>query len=351
MEVYELNMENEIRIGTRRDYHELVRLRAEWIDWFCQSHPASERWCSAMCRVPRIENEDDLLWHLIERDRRWPVICKSQGKLQGYILCRSDSDKKELLIEGQTPRVSPSLVDAVVDEVGRGLIQFVLRHGVEQKLEQVKMSFHGFSDEISLLMCLYRREGFICEPWYEMFSHKLDIEPGPQSLQFRSAGELGLDTFYESEAITGQCSSAEDSKKDCEISQKMWGSIDPNTDWLMAYDDGRLVGTVRVAVNREGIGVLDGIAIIEEYRGRGLGRCLLAKGLSALIGRTEIVRSDCFQDNIPAVRLYRRAGFKVHHEHGELKKELERDERVVNLTFRPTRVHRHWRSLRVSTRF
>jgi len=316
-------MENFLRIGIRRDYHELVRLRAEWIDWFCQSHPASQRWCPAACHIPRIENEGDLLWHLIGKDGRWAVIYRSQGELQGYILCRSDSDKKELLIEGQTPRVSPSLADSGVDEVGRGLIQFVLRHGVEQELEEVKMPFHGFPDEISLLMRLYRREGFACEPWYEMFSDKLDIEPGPQHLQFRSAGELGLDAFHESEAITGQCSSAEDSKKDCEMSQRMWDSIDPNTDWLMAYDDGRLVGTVRVAVTREGLGHLDGIALIEEYRGRGLGRCLLAKALSALIGRTEIVWLTCLQDNPPAVRLYRRAGFKVHHEYGELNKGLE----------------------------
>lgn len=164
-EEYKLKTENEIRIGTRRDYYELVRLRAGWIDWFCQSHPGPERWCPAMCRVPRIEDENDLLWHLIGKNGRWAVIYRSQGELQGYILCRSDSDKKELLIEGQTPRVSPSLVDSVIDEVGKELIQFVLKHGVDQGLNQVKMSFHGFSDEISPLMRIYREEGFVCEPW------------------------------------------------------------------------------------------------------------------------------------------------------------------------------------------
>lgn len=112
-------------------------------------------------------------------------------------------------------------------------------------------------------------------------------------------------------------------KKDCEFSERMWGTTDPKTDWLVAYDGEQLVGTVRVAVTREGLGVLDDIALIKEYRGRGFGRCLLARGLSALIGRTEIVRLDCEQDNTSAVQLYRQAGFKIHHEHGELRKELE----------------------------
>ena len=78
----------------------------------------------------------------------------------------------------------------------------------------------------------------------------------------------------------------------------------------------------RIAVSREGVGVLDGIAVAPERRGRGIGRALLAKGLTALAGRTDIVRLDVHHDNPAAIRLYERAGFRTHHVHGEMVRAL-----------------------------
>ena len=84
---------------------------------------------------------------------------------------------------------------------------------------------------------------------------------------------------------------------------------------------------MRVAVTASRVGLADGIAVAKERRGRGLGRLLLARGLAALIGRTDVVWLDTDHDNMPAQRLYRRAGFQLLHRHGVLAAKLPQAER------------------------
>ncbi len=122
----------------------------------------------------------------------------------------------------------------------------------------MRISLHGFPDEVDPLLNLYQRQGFaLCEghPRLEMLSRQVRVNPGPRRLEFRSAEEIGLASFYEIDAMIRNWS-VEDSRKNCELSRKMW-SLDPRTDWLVAYEGQNLVGAVEVAVTRTGIGVLD----------------------------------------------------------------------------------------------
>ena len=48
----------------------------------------------------------------------------------------------------------------------------------------------------------------------------------------------------------------------------------------------------------------------------------IAGGLSRLIGKTEVVWLDVDHDNVPALRVYERAGFQVHHRSGGMVLEL-----------------------------
>jgi ribosomal protein S18 acetylase RimI-like enzyme len=98
--------------------------------------------------------------------------------------------------------------------------------------------------------------------------------------------------------------------------------VDPSTDWIAAYAGGAVVGTVRVAVTRTALGVLDNIRVAESHRRRGFGRCLLARGLSALAGRTDVVWTDTDDDHPGARRFYEKAGFRVRHRHGGISLEL-----------------------------
>lgn len=303
-------MTAELRMGTRRDYHAFVKVRAEWLDRFCGAHPAGERWCPANAPVPWIEDEATLFKHLPhEEGDCWAAVSASQREADAYILCQADQAKGELSIWRNNPRVSPRVEP---DKVGSKLIEFAVRKAHEQGLQRVCVSFHGFPDEIDPLMALYRKHGFEGQPRLEMVSHQLLVDPGPQRLQFRSAEEARLDALYEIDAAIHSWS-VEQSKKNLEISRKMWSVSD--TDWLAAYEGQNLVGTVRMAVTREGVGVVDAFGLLEAYRGRGLGIHLLAGGLSCLIGKTEVVWLDVDHDNIPALRVYRRAGFQVHHHH------------------------------------
>lgn len=317
-------MSIEVRMADSRDYRAVIRLRAEWLDRFCANHPGEERWCPAGCRVPDIEDEHLLSDHLPRPERIdphtlarenacWAAGVLSEGKADAYLLWRANKEKRELAIWKHTPRVS-SRVE--LEEAGGQLVDFVLQHAREQGLKQVSISLHGFPDEVDPLVDLYHAHGFKGELRWEMVSHQLHLDPGPHQLEFRSAEEVGLDSFYEIDAKLRNWP-AEDSKKSCAMSQKMW-TVEPGTDWLLAYEGRELVGTVQVAVTPTGVGVLDGIAVVPEHRGRGLGRALLARGLSALIGRTDVVWLDVDQDNVSAQQLYQWAGFKLLHRHGVL---------------------------------
>ena len=321
-------MDSDLRVATRRDYHECIKLRAEWLDRFCAVHPPAERWCPANCRVPNIEDEDMLRQHLHPPERidpqtlvgendRSAIVLPRQDGIDGYLLWRVDPAEGRLSIEAQTPRVSGHA--QAHDAAGR-LLECVLQHAAKQGLTEVAMSFHGFPDEVRPLIDLYRRHGFEGDPRREMLSRELSIEPGPGQLDFRSAEEVGPDAFYDMNAAVRRVTAA-DSEADLAFSQKMW-SVDTATDWLVAYDGQDLAGTVQVGVLREGVGVVDYVGILEAYRGRGLGRCVLGRGLAALVGRTDVVFLDVDHDNVPAIRLYERAGFRVHHRHGEMTRKL-----------------------------
>ena len=179
------------------------------------------------------------------------------------------------------------------------------------------MGFHGVPDEVEPLVSLYERLGFACHLRLEMVGRQLGIDPGPRRLEFRSADEIGEDSLLALEAeLRGW--SLEQARKNLAVSRKMWSV--PNSDWLGACEGEKLVGTARMAVTREGVGVLDDFGLLESWRGHGLGIHLLAAGLSRLAGKVEVVWLDVDHDNVPARRVYERAGFEVLHLHGTMAK-------------------------------
>jgi ribosomal protein S18 acetylase RimI-like enzyme len=307
-----------IREATRADYHAMVLLRARWLDEFVMVRPADQRWCPAACPVPDIEDERTLLKHITGADGRSAFVIEIRGRLSAYILCRVDEANRTLRIEGQTPRVLPGVC---MEETYGQLLERAVQQALRSGLVKVKARFHGFPDEVEPLRRPFQARGFTGECKFEMVTHALQLDPGPECLLFRSADQIGLDAFCEAEAACGYCSSVQRCRENGEFSRKMW-NVTPSTDWLAAYAGAALLGTVRVAVSREGIGVLDAIAVAPERRGRGIGHALLARGLAALVGRTDVVRLDVHHDNPAAIRLYQRAGFRVHHVHGDLSKDL-----------------------------
>jgi len=327
----------EARIADRRDYRDLVRIRAEWLDRFVADHPAPERWSPAGARVPELEDEYLLAKHLPRPDRLdpdtlarqndcWAALATKDGKALGYILWRIDLEKRGLEICTNTPRVveGPDLA-----EPGSTLVDLLLHHAREQNLKQVTVRLQGFPGEVGPLVELYHDHGFAGDLRWQMVSRQFDLDPGTHRLTFRSAADIGLDAFFEAEVISGQAASPEESKEDCEISQKMWLSVEPGTDWFVGYEAGEVVGTVRTAVTATGVGVLDAISVAAEHRGRGLGRELLARGVASLRGRTDVVWLDVDHDNVPALRLYEWAGFKLLQRHGTLTTEPALDQQSI----------------------
>ncbi|PSP66196.1 ribosomal-protein-alanine N-acetyltransferase [Halobacteriales archaeon QH_8_67_27] len=79
-------------------------------------------------------------------------------------------------------------------------------------------------------------------------------------------------------------------------------------------DDGRVVGYVvadTVPNHGEGLGHIKDIAVAEECRGEGIGRCLLQRALTALATQTVgTVKLEVRESNDTAKRLYRGFGFE-----------------------------------------
>ena len=84
----------------------------------------------------------------------------------------------------------------------------------------------------------------------------------------------------------------------------------PEATWLLAGPEG-YCGTVQAVRERTGIGAIQNLGVTWSHRGRGLGSALLLQALhgfrGAGLGRALL---EVTVQNDPAVRLYRRLGFR-----------------------------------------
>jgi GNAT superfamily N-acetyltransferase len=84
----------------------------------------------------------------------------------------------------------------------------------------------------------------------------------------------------------------------------------PEATWLLSVESGA-VGTVQGVRDRSGLGAIQNLGVVPGYRGRGLGEALLLQALrgfrAAGLG-TGVLEVTARND--PAVRLYRRLGFR-----------------------------------------
>jgi ribosomal protein S18 acetylase RimI-like enzyme len=84
----------------------------------------------------------------------------------------------------------------------------------------------------------------------------------------------------------------------------------PGATWLVAGPAG-YCGTVQGVQERTGLGAIQNLGVVPEYRGRGLGSALLLQALHGFrrygLGRAFL---EVTAQNDAAVRLYRRLGFR-----------------------------------------
>ena len=77
--------------------------------------------------------------------------------------------------------------------------------------------------------------------------------------------------------------------------------------------DGDVIGYSVVWLIK-GEALLMTFAVAPEYRGMGVGREFLNMILSDLKGKAEVIQLDVRKSNLPAIRLYRSAGFRIVNE-------------------------------------
>jgi ribosomal protein S18 acetylase RimI-like enzyme len=86
----------------------------------------------------------------------------------------------------------------------------------------------------------------------------------------------------------------------------------PSATWLVSAG-GELVGTVQGLLDSSGFGGVQNLGVVPEYRGQGIGPALLLK---ALDGFVTVGAQRAFLEvtarNEPAVRMYRRIGFRCY---------------------------------------
>ncbi len=309
-------MSTSCRLATADDLDACLRVHLNWLNAFCAAHPAEEWWCPAGALVPDVDDGGRLRQYLWREGGRWAAVGTSSREIVSYVLCRVDPGRRQMMIEHQGPRAAPT----ARADLGR-LVGFVVGRAKQQGLASASVSVHGPQDQIGPLVNLYRESGFEGLPRLEMLGHPGNFDTGSSTLTFRSAEDVGVEAFHEMDAMVRGCS-AEESRDNLSLSFRMW-TVNPRTDWQAAYERGRVVGVVELAVTREGVGVIDHIEVLEAYRGRGFGKQILAHAMSSFIGRTQVVWLDADQDNSPALRLYQWARFRVHHLHGGLTRQIE----------------------------
>ena len=84
-----------------------------------------------------------------------------------------------------------------------------------------------------------------------------------------------------------------------------------DADWLVALDDGLVVGYVGLQMMVDE-GHIVNLAVAPAARGRGIGSALLARALEAASERgARLVTLEVRENNLEAERLYRRYGFEA----------------------------------------
>ncbi len=88
---------------------------------------------------------------------------------------------------------------------------------------------------------------------------------------------------------------------------------------LVARSDGKPVGFVQGSVPKfplevsEPAGTIDNLYVLPEFRGRGIGKKLMAEGLKTLKTRgVKAVRLSVLKENRVAIKLYEKLGFKIY---------------------------------------
>jgi ribosomal protein S18 acetylase RimI-like enzyme len=83
------------------------------------------------------------------------------------------------------------------------------------------------------------------------------------------------------------------------------------------YVDNQPVGRLRVVRGEEIY--IGGIQILPEYRGRGIGTALLKNLIEESTKASKTIRLEVFHNNLQALRLYEKVGFKVIEENDQQK--------------------------------
>jgi ribosomal protein S18 acetylase RimI-like enzyme len=140
--------------------------------------------------------------------------------------------------------------------------------------------------------------GFFLVPWDERL---VDIHG---DVKYRSfVDELDTALFPNLASVTG-CRLLMRAIRDC------FGFC-PCATWMVAGPDG-YCGTVQGVLHPTGVGVIQNLGVTPECRGLGLGAVLLAQAVAGFaLSGARVAALDVTAENTPAVRLYRKFGFRA----------------------------------------
>jgi len=161
--------------------------------------------------------------------------------------------------------------------------------------------------------------------YFKRFRMEIDLNdlPPPESLEPGFSWVAWDDSLVETHAsVKAQCFADEidsvvfpslSSRDGCKyLMREIRGKSGflPDATWLIEHQ-GNYCATVQGIRERSGLGAIQNLGLIPQYRSRGLGRALLLKALygfwRAGLGRAHL---EVTATNDAAVRLYRRVGFR-----------------------------------------
>jgi GNAT superfamily N-acetyltransferase len=133
-----------------------------------------------------------------------------------------------------------------------------------------------------------------------LFSHKLTVKSR-------------LVLAFEDERLIYSTIGVEPYEKEIVAQDTEYGFDDSEPVVFIAEEDGKPAGRIRMVSWWNNFAYVDDVTVNPEFRGRGIGRALLERGIQwARENNFPGVMLETQQDNVPACTLYQSCGFVLH---------------------------------------
>ena len=265
--------------------------------------------------------------HLANINKRFPsdflIEARDDDRLLGWLTLRQTTETM-----GEMGRWQPHILDgANGEEVFKNLLRALMNHSVNRGISRVEV---GYGEVSAGNLDVYnRRARWLEEEAFWKLEDSLFLScsladttpvapPLPEGIDYKHLSEIGPDSLF---SCYKACFSVSEHREFFDYSERqIREAFEDYFDLTVPFNkgaslvltrDGEVIGfsLVRPRPNEEH---LEMFGLLPDYRGRGIAKALLSKSMRTVLDQgTERMSIGVDAVNRPAVKLYKKAGFKL----------------------------------------